>query len=104
MLAHSSRRVAGRVARTLAAVQRDFKSSAEAGQAHPKPVPLSKLKDSFLDGTSSTYLEELEQRYREDPASVDRTWASFFKSMGGLMGACMAFPRGGSNQHAHRAA
>ncbi|KAL6785511.1 OGD1 [Auxenochlorella protothecoides x Auxenochlorella symbiontica] len=81
MLAHSSRRVAGRVARTLAAVQRDFKSSAAAGQAHPKPVPLSKLKDSFLDGTSSTYLEELEQRYREDPASVDRTWASFFKSM-----------------------
>ena len=48
----------------------------------PKPVPLSKLKDSFLDGTSSTYLEELEERYRANPASVDKTWASFFNSMG----------------------
>lgn len=25
----------------------------------------SKLKDSFLEGTSSTYLEELEERYRQ---------------------------------------
>lgn len=37
---------------------------------------------SFLDGTSSTYLEELEERYRADPTSVDKTWASFFKSLG----------------------
>jgi 2-oxoglutarate dehydrogenase E1 component len=37
---------------------------------------------SFLDGTSSTYLEELEERYRADPSSVDKTWASFFKSLG----------------------
>jgi hypothetical protein len=52
----------------------------------PKPVPLSKLKDSFLDGTSSTYLEELEERYRANPASVDKTWASFFNSMGKTAG------------------
>ncbi len=37
---------------------------------------------SFLDGTSSTYLEELEERYRADPTSVDKTWASFFNSLG----------------------
>ena len=37
---------------------------------------------SFLDGTSSTYLEELEERYRADPSSVDKTWASFFRSLG----------------------
>ena len=49
---------------------------------HPKPVPLSKMKDSFLDGTSSTYLEELEERFRSDPHSVDKTWASFFNSLG----------------------
>ena len=48
----------------------------------PQPVPMSKLKDSFLDGTSSTYLEELEERYRANPASVDKSWASFFNSMG----------------------
>ena len=45
-------------------------------------MPLSKLKDSFLDGTSSNYLEELEERYRTNPSSVDKTWASFFRSMG----------------------
>ena len=47
-----------------------------------QPVPLSKLKDGFLDGTSSTYLEELEERYRTDPSSVDKTWASFFNNLG----------------------
>ena len=48
----------------------------------PKAVPLSKLKDSFLDGSSSTYLEELEERYRQDPSSVDKSWAGFFRSLG----------------------
>ncbi len=47
-----------------------------------QPVPLSKLKDAFLDGTSSTYLEELEERFRDDPTSVDKTWASFFNNLG----------------------
>lgn len=58
-------------------------SSASVAQQPPapKPVPLPKLKDSFLDGTSSTYLEELEQRYQADPRSVDKTWASFFNSL-----------------------
>ena len=47
----------------------------------PEPVPMRKLKDSFLYGTSSAYLEELEKRYQEDPHSVDKTWASFFQSL-----------------------
>ena len=51
-------------------------------EAPPKPVELRKMKDSFLDGTSSTYLEELEERYRANPQSVDKSWASFFKSLG----------------------
>lgn len=64
---------------------RSFQTSAAALEPPPpQPVPLSKLKDSFLDGTSSTYLEELEERYRVNPASVDKTWASFFQSMGKL--------------------
>ena len=53
----------------------------------PKPVPLSKLKDGFLDGNSSTYLEDLEERYRSDPASVDKSWSSFFRSLGALLSA-----------------
>eukprot|EP00892_Ulva_mutabilis_P000834 jgi/Ulvmu1/10751/UM068_0041.1 len=44
----------------------------------PEPVPISKLYDNFLDGTSSTYLEDLERRYQSDPNSVDKSWASFF--------------------------
>eukprot|EP00879_Flechtneria_rotunda_P007432 GHRR01007796.1.p1 GENE.GHRR01007796.1~~GHRR01007796.1.p1 ORF type:complete len:742 (+),score=239.80 GHRR01007796.1:134-2359(+) len=47
----------------------------------PAPVPLSKLKDSFNDGTSIAYIEELEQRYKADPSSVDKTWGMFFKAL-----------------------
>lgn len=49
----------------------------------PEPVPISKLYDNFLDGTSSTYLEELERKYQSDPNSVDKSWGSFF-SMAGM--------------------
>ena len=45
---------------------------------------MSKLKDAFLDGTSSTYLEDLEERYHKDPNSVDKSWTSFFRSLGML--------------------
>jgi hypothetical protein len=67
-----------------AAALRGFHASPVSGKAvvggeAPKAVALSKLKDSFLDGTSSSYLESLEEKYRRDPASVDRTWASFFR-------------------------
>ena len=48
----------------------------------PQPVPLSKLKDSFNDATSVSYLEELERKYKEDPGSIDTTWGSFFKNLG----------------------
>lgn len=74
-------RLATRGSRRLPLALRGFQSSSETAQ-QPEPVPLSKLKDSFLDGTSSTYLEELEERYRTNPKSVDKSWASFFHSMG----------------------
>lgn len=54
---------------------------AESEVPKPKPVPMRKLKDSFLYGTSSAYLEDLEMRYQTDPSSVDKTWAAFFKSL-----------------------
>ena len=74
--------------RRLAAFLLNGRSREEAfsrllsSSAVPKPVALSKLKDNFNDGTSISYLEEIEQRYREDPKSVDRSWASFFNNMG----------------------
>ncbi|KAJ8636897.1 hypothetical protein MRB53_011164 [Persea americana] len=49
----------------------------------PRPVPLSKLTDSFLDGTSSVYLEELQRAWEEDPNSVDESWDNFFRNFTG---------------------
>jgi len=43
---------------------------------------MSKLKDSFNDATSVAYLEELERKFNENPSSIDKTWASFFTSLG----------------------
>ena len=63
-------------------------SNAAAKSKDPEPVPISKLYDNFLDGTSSTYLEELERRYQTDPNSVDKTWASFFS----MASTCPALP------------
>ena len=54
--------------------------------AAPQPVALSKLKDSFNDATSVAYLEELERKFNDDPASIDKTWASFFTSLGEQIG------------------
>lgn len=79
-LLRNRRKVAGLAWQAMAL--RGLQSTSALLEPAPKPVPLSKLKDSFLDGTSSTYLEELEERYRANPASVDKTWASFFNSMG----------------------
>jgi 2-oxoglutarate dehydrogenase N-terminus len=87
----ATRRLAGLVVReeipiqTAAALQQRFGVHGTVvvkEPQHPQPVPLSKLKDSFLDGTSSSYLEEIEERFRANPYSVDKTWASFFRSLG----------------------
>ncbi|GAB4819819.1 hypothetical protein N2152v2_006865, partial [Parachlorella kessleri] len=77
------RRLTSHLARTLPSITqlRFFESSSSSSQAAPKAVPLSKLKDSFLSGTSSSYIEELEERYRHDPKSVDATWAGFFNAL-----------------------
>ncbi|KAF8071292.1 ogdh [Scenedesmus sp. PABB004] len=56
-------------------------STSAARRDAPEPVPLSKLKDSFNDGTSVAYIEELEARYRADPSSVDKTWGVFFRAL-----------------------
>lgn len=84
-LVRSARRLLPSIGRALAiGALRELHATTAACDAAPpapKPVPLAKLKDSFLDGTSSSYLEELEERFRDNPASVDKTWASFFRSL-----------------------
>lgn len=49
----------------------------------PQPVPLSRLADNFLDGTSSVYLEELQRAWEADPSSVDESWDNFFRNFVG---------------------
>ncbi|KAH9603415.1 hypothetical protein KSS87_022982 [Heliosperma pusillum] len=49
----------------------------------PRAVPLSKLTDSFLDGTSSVYLEALQRDWEADPSSVDESWDNFFRNFVG---------------------
>ncbi|KAK1434686.1 hypothetical protein QVD17_00435 [Tagetes erecta] len=61
-----------------------FKSKPESGPGPvPRSVPLSRLSDSFLDGTSSVYLEELQRTWETDPNSVDESWNNFFKNFVG---------------------
>ncbi|KAG6578718.1 2-oxoglutarate dehydrogenase, mitochondrial-like [Cucurbita moschata] len=59
-----------------------FKSKAQ-GAPVPRSVPLSRLTDSFLDGTSSVYLEELQRAWEADPTSVDESWDNFFRNFVG---------------------
>ncbi|KAE8682068.1 hypothetical protein F3Y22_tig00111276pilonHSYRG00189 [Hibiscus syriacus] len=59
-----------------------FKYKAQAALV-PRPVPHSKLTDSFLDGTSSVYLEELQRAWEADPDSVDESWNNFFRNFVG---------------------
>ncbi len=37
---------------------------------------------SFLQGHNAEYIEQLQARHANDPASVDAAWASFFKELG----------------------
>ncbi|KAL1535125.1 oxoglutarate dehydrogenase (succinyl-transferring) [Salvia divinorum] len=59
-----------------------FRSKAQSAPV-PRPVPLSRLSDSFLDGTSSVYLEELQRAWEQDPNSVDESWDNFFRNFVG---------------------
>lgn len=64
---------------------RNFTNSKEKFQSPPLPKakPLSHLKDNFLDGTSSVYLEELQRMWEKDPNSVDESWKIFFQNFTG---------------------
>ncbi|GMN57272.1 hypothetical protein TIFTF001_026374 [Ficus carica] len=59
-----------------------FKSKVQAAPV-PHPVPLSRLTDSFLDGTNNVYLEELQRAWEADPNSIDESWDNFFRNFVG---------------------
>ncbi|KAL3697003.1 hypothetical protein R1sor_011079 [Riccia sorocarpa] len=63
-----------------------FHASQPINQSAPAPrtVPLSHLKDNFLHGTNSNFLEELQRMWEQNPSSVDETWQIFFQNFTGL--------------------
>ncbi|KAM1370992.1 hypothetical protein ACFX2F_041393 [Malus domestica] len=71
--------------RVLPSQNRDFHTTLCKAQSAPipRPVPLSRLNDSFLDGTSSVYLEGLQRDWEADPNSVDESWDNFFRNFVG---------------------
>lgn len=66
-------------ARSLHSTRHKFQQTAPV----PRSVPLSRLTDNFLDGTSSVYLEELQRAWEVDPQSVDESWDNFFRNFVG---------------------
>ncbi|GJY80343.1 2-oxoglutarate dehydrogenase, mitochondrial-like protein [Tanacetum coccineum] len=56
---------------------RQFHTTVSKSKAQSAPVqhaiPLSRLTDSFLDGTSSVYLEELQRAWDAHPNSIDES-------------------------------
>ncbi|VAW20742.1 2-oxoglutarate dehydrogenase E1 component, partial [hydrothermal vent metagenome] len=54
------------------------------------------LATSFLYGGNATYVEELYSQFKEDPNSVDGTWADFFNSLGDAPGDAIAAANGAS--------
>jgi 2-oxoglutarate dehydrogenase E1 component len=77
------RSLATRAPPAAARCARGFHSTAlrpRSAAPAPRAVPLSRLSDSFLDGTSSVYLEELQRAWEADPSSVDESWDNFFRN------------------------
>ncbi|GJT83454.1 2-oxoglutarate dehydrogenase, mitochondrial-like protein [Tanacetum coccineum] len=73
--------------RMLPSRTRQFHSTVSKSKAQsapvPRAIPLSRLTDSFLDGTSNVHLEELQRAWEADPNSVDESWDNFFRNFVG---------------------
>lgn len=48
---------------------------------HQEKVPLRQFADTFMEGTSSTYIEDMFRSWSHDPTSVHSSWASYFKNL-----------------------
>jgi len=60
--------------RTTRISQRSFAST-------PQSVPMSNLSESFLDGTSANYVEQMYIQWNKDPSSVHSSWSSYFSNV-----------------------
>jgi 2-oxoglutarate dehydrogenase E1 component len=85
-----SKAVFKRTARAVAssALAKDHKvSRASVGRRHQTndvknaSVPLRQLSETFINGTSANYVEEMWEAWRNDPKSVHVSWATYFKNV-----------------------
>lgn len=51
------------------------------GTEPPKAVPLSQLSESFASGTSSNYMEQMYERWQQNPSSVHASWDVYFRNV-----------------------
>lgn len=58
--------------------------------------PLSQLTETFIDGTSANYVEQMYRAWKKDPASVHTSWAAYFGNVerGAPAGKGFALPPG----------
>ena len=50
-------------------------------QLKPRAVPLSQLSETYLDGTSAVYVENLYQEWQQNPEAVPRSWSQLFQAV-----------------------
>lgn len=46
----------------------------------PLPASIKSLSESFMNGTSAVYVEEMYSAWKKDPASVHKSWDVFFQN------------------------
>src|SRR5664279_1348751 len=57
-------------------------ANGSGGGASPRTVPnASFARTAFLDGGNAAYIEQLQERYLSDPASLDASWRDFFAQL-----------------------
>ncbi len=62
--------------------QQHYHTSAPTSASAPKAVPLSQLAgDSFLNGTSASYEEQMFEAWKNNPQSVHASWNAFFSNI-----------------------
>eukprot|EP01133_Synstelium_polycarpum_P018065 gene18065-21582_t len=59
---------------------RPFSSSSASLFNVNQPKSRKDLSESFLDGTSASYIEDMYQAWKANPESVHKSWGSFFQS------------------------
>ncbi|EFA82517.1 2-oxoglutarate dehydrogenase [Heterostelium album PN500] len=76
----SSQRWTSTTQRSAIGMIRPFASATPGTPLSQQPKSRKELSETFLDGTSLVYVEDMYSAWKKDPSSVHKSWASFFQS------------------------